>query len=121
MDVPSPPAPRGWRVGQMVAGGVIGAIIIYPAISAAVISGGMGHGHYTAARALFPVPMLLTLWTDNHISDLSIVLAFIQFPLYGVLVGATPPRKMWVTWSLILAVHLMAAFVCFSGYIPNFS
>ena len=105
----------------MLVGGVIGTIITCPAIYAAIISGGMGHGHYTAARALFPVPMLLTLWTNNHIGDLSIVLAFIQFPLYGVLVGATSSHNTIVTSGLILAVHLMAAFVCFSGYIPNFS
>ena len=60
--------PGPWPV---VAGAAVSLLLGFPAIYAAVISGGAGHGQYVAARALFPASMLLLL-IDGTIGVLSI-------------------------------------------------
>ena len=109
------------RWGRIAAGVLLGTLVTYPAVFAAMLSGGTGHGHYVAARALFPVPMLLTLWTGNTFGPVSIALALGQFSLYGAVLGASRGRGVVVAGVIILALHLLAAWGCFAGLVPNFS
>ncbi len=112
----------GWRLlVPVLVGMVLGAVLIYPAAMLAIISGGMGHGHYSAARALFPVPMLLTRLTENHIGVFVGGLALAQLPAYGGYLGWCWVGRAWMPAAALLVAHLLAALACFSGAVPNFS
>ena len=62
---------------MVVVGAVVGVLIELPALYAAIVSGGAGHGQYFAARALFPVPMVMTYYQGDRIGLLSISLALV--------------------------------------------
>ena len=109
------------RLLTTIIGVAIGVATTLPAIGGAVMSGGMGHGHYGLARALFPVPMLSTLLTHDTIGVVAGGLALVQFPFYGAVVGAAHGRQGAVVILFVVAVHLIAAVACFAGLIPNFS
>ncbi len=90
----------------------------------AILSGGAGHGDYAFARALFPLPMLVTLLTNDTISFPSIALALVQFPIYGGVVGhgLTGAYNTRFRAIVIIAVlHAIFAAMCFAGLLPNFS
>ena len=106
---------------MVVVGAVVGVLIELPALYAAIVSGGAGHGQYVAARALFPVPMVMTYYQGDRIGLLSISLALVQFPFYGGLIGWALARKAYVAIVAVVAIHLVAASLCFSGAVPNFS
>jgi hypothetical protein len=105
----------------VLVGAVIGVLIELPALYAAIVSGGAGHGQYVAARALFPVPMVMTYYEGDRIGLLSISLALVQFPFYGGLIGWALARKAYVAIVAVVAIHLVATSLCFSGAVPNFS
>src|SRR4051794_38935680 len=90
----------------VVAGVALGALFALPSILAAVFSSGAGHGHYFAARALFPVSMLLTL-LEGRIGGFSIGVALLQFPIYGGLLGWAIARKNYSPAAMVAAVHLI--------------
>ena len=94
-------------------------ILTIPAIVLAVFSAGAGHGDYLFARALFPVPMLLSF--NVSISVLSLVAALLQFPVYSWIVGGAKARERAVPILVVVALHLAAVIACFSGILPNFS
>ena len=97
----------------------MGLLLEFPALLAAFASAGAGHGDYVMTRALFPVPMLLTL--GSTIGPLSLGLGFVQFPFYGGLLGWTLVRKNYLPLVLVGSLHLLATIVCFSGALSNFS
>jgi len=100
----------------------IGALITPVATMLAIASGGLGHGHYEFARLFFPYSMLLTLISGNTITVPLRVLALAQFPIYGALIGwFAPARAAGVIGAIVLVAHALAAALCFSGVIPNFS
>jgi hypothetical protein len=101
-------------------GASLGMLAALPALGIAVLSGGAGHGSYAAARALFPLPMLLTL-VEGSIGPLAGGAALIQFPLYGALFGWSHSRKSYGALILLAVLHLAAAIACSSGLLPNFS
>jgi hypothetical protein len=118
MSDEEPPARN--TVFAVIAGVVAGALITLPALFVAVISAGAGHGDYVAARLLFPFPMLLTV-IDGSIGVPSIVVALLQFPLYGALLGLALCGRSWRPFVVIVPLHFVAVMACFSGLIPNFS
>lgn len=101
-------------------GAALGAFVSLPALGLAVLSAGAGHGGYAAARALFPLPMLLTL-VEGSIGPLSSGLALLQFPLYGALLGWSRLNDSHGALSLMGLLHIVAAFFGFAGMLPNFS
>jgi hypothetical protein len=105
---------------SVVWGAALGFLLGLPALVAAAMSAGAGHGDYVVARALFPAPMLLTLF-DSHIGMLSMAVALLQFPIYGGLLGWTVVRQAYLPAAIIGSVHLVAAILCFSGPLPDFS
>lgn len=102
-------------------GAALGLLCAVPALVVAVLSAGAGHGDYALARALFPVPMLMTL-LEGSIGPFAAGAALLQFPLYGALVGWSRARRRANRALVLLAsLHLAAAIACFSGLLPNFS
>jgi len=99
--------------------GVLGTI---PAVALAVASGGAGHGEYVAARLLFPYTMLLTL-AANRVSPFTALIALVQFPLYGIIIGSawSSRRARRLALSVVSVLHGGAVLLCFSGILPSFS
>jgi hypothetical protein len=95
-------------------------LVALPALGAAVLSAGAGHGGYAAARALFPLPMLLTL-VEGSIGPLAGGLALVQFPLYGALLGWSRAHRSYGPLVALASLHLAAAIAGSSGLLPNFS
>ena len=98
----------------------LGALVAVPALLAAFISAGVGHGDYVAARALFPASMLLTL-VEGSIGQLSITVGLLQFPIYGALLGWAKVRRNYLPVIVMTSAHLVVATACFAGTLPNFS
>lgn len=113
-----------WTHTKRVAVGIgLGALATVPAMFLSLLSGGLGHGHYTFARACYPYSMLLTRITDDYIGFPSVLLALLQLPLYGLVfacLGRQNPKRLAII-GLFAVSHLVAAIACFSGVIPNFS
>ena len=115
------PKPKpGSRLRSALVGAAFGTLVELPALVAAFLSGGMGYGHYVAARILFPLPMLLTR-LEGQIGWVSGGLALLQFPLYGALLGWTRRKRTPGAAILLAALHFVAAIACFAGTLPNFS
>ena len=114
-DDDSRPATRAVAVG---AG--LGLLLGFGAIFLAMLSTGMGHGDYAAARALFPASMLLTL-VEGSIGPLAMAVAFLQFPFYGGLLGWSAVREAYLPAVAVGLLHLLGVIICFSGALPNFS
>ena len=105
-------------------GALTGVFITIPAIIFAVASGGAGHGDYAIARVFFPLPMLITRLTSDTISVPSIILAFIQFPIYGGVLGSSAAvgnNTLTRAILVILLLHAIPAAICFAGVLPYFS
>jgi hypothetical protein len=112
---------RASKFAAYAVGFVTGLLIEGPTLMAAVISGGIGHGDYAAARALFPASMLLTLLEGDTIGPISITVGLLQFPIYGLLVAWSVIGRNYLPAVVIACFHVSAAIVCFSGTLPNFS
>jgi hypothetical protein len=103
------------------AGFALGVVAELAALLAALASAGAGHGHYVAARALFPVPMLLTVLQEDRIGTFSIVVGLLQFPFYGGLGAWIVARRKYLLAAILALGHVLAALACFSGSVANFS
>jgi len=105
-----------------VFGLLVGVLVTPVAAVSAVGSAGAGHGHYEAARVLFPCTMLLTRMAGDTITLPLLVLALAQFPCYGATIGfAASKGRTALALVPLLAAHVAAVVLCFSGVIPNFS
>jgi len=115
------PEPYSRRpVLAVLVGTACGASVSLPALFLAVVSAGVGHGHYVAARMLFPYSMLLTL-LEGSIGALAQGVGLLQFPLYGALLGWCLWRRSFGAAILVASLHLVAAAICFAGILPYFS
>lgn len=101
----SPPSPF-WRTVRhsMIAGSV--------AVVVSVLLAGGGHGSYVPAALCFPWTMLSTL-KNSEITEPFAYLALVQFPLYGVLIGAARsvthrPRLATIVIAIVATAHLLA-------------
>lgn len=109
------------KVSAVLVGLVAGALVAVPALVIAFVSAGAGHGHYVAARALFPGPMLLTLVEGDTIGALSIAVGLLQFPIYGFFLGWGFAGRNYLGALTLFSLHMVAAAACFAGNLPNFS
>ncbi len=74
----------------------------------AALSTGAGHGSYFWAKAFFPYTTLAEFTTP------SLVLAVLQFPLYGVVLGLAEKRYGFVRPRVVLSVvHFTAVLAVF--------
>lgn len=121
LDYDAPSIPPRNHLQYAIVGCFIGFVVTIPAIALAALSGGGGHGHYSFARAVFPLEMLGTRLTGDHVTVPLMTAACAQFPIYGLTIAYCWSRRN-VLWPILLgAVHLIAAIGCFCGLIPNFS
>jgi hypothetical protein len=83
---------------------VIVSLILTPiALLLGVGSAGAGHGDYRLAMLLFPYTMLSTAVFDS-ITFPFIVLAIIQFPLYGIALGYANQRGRFGLFAILVGV-----------------
>jgi hypothetical protein len=94
---------------------IIASLIVTPiALLLGVASAGAGHGDYHLAMFLFPYTLLSTALFDS-ITPPFIILAIIQFPIYGVVLGYANERgrllSMWIVLGVVHGIVLAAMFV----------
>ena len=83
---------------------MIASLVITPiALLVGVGSAGAGHGDYRLAMILFPYTLLSTL-IFNSITAPFILLAIIQFPLYGIALGHACEKGRFIPMSILLSV-----------------
>ncbi|MDB5172740.1 MAG: hypothetical protein JWN51_1513 [Phycisphaerales bacterium] len=103
MQETSPP-----RTGAI--GCCTGVAVTPVALWFAVASGGAGHGSYNYAWFLFPYTMWFAVMLGT-IALPGILLALVQFPLYGFLLGhyaAKSRRAIIAAAGVIAAIHTLA-------------
>lgn len=88
---------------------LIASLIVTPvALLLGVGSAGAGHGDYRLAMLLFPYTLLSAALFDS-ITPLFILLAIIQFPLYGVALGYANEKGRLVPVAILLCLAHVAA------------
>jgi hypothetical protein len=88
-------------------GAVVGILFLLLSVFAA----GAGHGTYLPAKILFPFAMLASVF-GHSITLPYVVLALVQFPVYGLLLGAVFRSPRFVPCAIILScVHFTVAAV----------
>jgi hypothetical protein len=86
-----------------------------------IVSGGAGHGNYLLAKLLFPFTMLSTRVFGSIVAPF-ILLAIIQFPAYGFILGAANVRRtMFLPAIGLLLLHSVAVVSCFFVVGSDFS
>ena len=100
-----------WRAGL-----VFGLCATPVALLLALFSAGAGPGHWVLARALYPIPMLVTLLTDKTVTGLSGGLAVAQVPAEGAFAAPGGSSR----WLALVLVHLAAVATAFSGVLDYF-
>lgn len=106
---------RKARTINLYVGFVAGVLLTIPAVILAILSGGGGHGNYLWAKLLFPYSMVIPVLCGTTISVPLIMIAIIQYPIYGVIVGIQASLKMRIAaMVLVLFVHASVAVICFS-------
>jgi len=86
-----------------------------------VVLAGGGHGTYYAARTLFPWTMMATSVT-KEITRPFIVLAFAQYPLYGILLDVARAKGGVRPAALaLLAFHILVIMLAFAISNPSFT
>ncbi|HXE55058.1 MAG TPA: hypothetical protein VN541_18695 [Tepidisphaeraceae bacterium] len=114
-----PPRPRG-PLWSSIAGCLIGVLVTPVAFLLAIISAGAGHGHYVAARLLFPLEMLSTV---DAITNAQIRAALLQFPFYGLIFGFCLSIRGvfgYTVMAAVIIIHVAAVIACFSGTLSGF-
>jgi hypothetical protein len=101
---------------------MIASLIVTPiALLLGVGSAGAGHGDYRLAMILFPYTLLSTS-VFGSITPPFIILAIIQFPIYGVALGYATEKGRLLSMSIVLCVvHGIALAAMFLVANENFS
>jgi hypothetical protein len=83
-------------------------------LAVAAVSGGVGHGNYTLAILLFPYAAVAVVVLDHFFNSTipMIVIAVLQFPLYGTLISIGRGRvRDRIVVIALLASHAIAVLV----------
>ncbi|HEV8000529.1 MAG TPA: hypothetical protein VGP63_11670 [Planctomycetaceae bacterium] len=101
---------------QILVGLLVGAIVTPVSLFLAIASTGGGHGDYRFFAIFYPMQMLLMRWqAERPVVGLGaiLLLASLQFPTYGALIGAV---KDWRLRALVVvligAIHSAAVYAC---------
>ena len=86
------------------------SILTIPLLFVVVFLMGAGHGTYIPAMGLFPFSMLSIL-LFNKITMPFVIIAFIQYPLYGFVIDKTKSNENKRTMFLLLFLHIFLAFI----------
>ena len=90
----------------------LGVLIAPVALFFAAVSGGAGHGDYLLARILFPLPMLSTHFFQV-ITSAAVVVAAIQFPVYGWFAGYAAQKEKRRLALIPLGFHVLMLVLIF--------
>jgi hypothetical protein len=86
-----------------------------------ILSAGAGEGSYFFAKLLFPYTLFSTI-AFQVITPAFILLAVLQFPLYGLVAGILNSRgKLGLALLLLACAHSIAVVSCFVLIGENFS
>ena len=91
---------------------IISLLLTAILLPVAAVSGGVGHGNYTLAIVLFPYAALAVVVLDRVFNSTlpMILIATLQFPLYGTLISIGRGRvRERVVVIAILTLHAVAA------------
>jgi hypothetical protein len=100
---------------------LVSLVVTPPFLWVAIASVGGGHGHYLGAKILFPFALLSARILGSAFASL-ILLALVQFPLYGLMLGkANVKRQFLPCLATLLAIHTLATAACFIFSGENFS
>ena len=109
------------RRGTALLGLIAGGLTTVPAVLAAMIAVGPCGGSSTVPKAILPLPMILAGLVDDISMWPMLLLAVVQFSLYGLAAGVAVSlwgkrQRMYAALlvALIPAVHAVATLVCFS-------
>lgn len=108
----APPRRRTTRLEAAGIGAGAGLALTFPAIGLAVLSAGAGHGTTLFARILLPFALLLTPLTGGAIGVPSMVLAVVQMPIEGALIGAALAARRPLGAFGVVSAHLLAVALC---------
>lgn len=87
------------------------SLLTIPLLFIAVFFAGGGHGTYIPAMGLFPVGLLGTLLFDR-ITIPFVVLAIIQYPIYGFIIDKViVTNKSKIVLPLLLLLHILLAVI----------
>lgn len=98
---------RSHRLGALLFIGstLIGAGLLYVALAAARV----GHGTYVPAMMAFPFATLSAAAFEGSIPPL-VILAIVQFPLYGLILWIGLIRKrLGIVATTLIVLHVLAA------------
>jgi hypothetical protein len=81
---------------------------------------GGGHGTYLPANLIFPYSMIIG-YNNDRITDLAMILALVQIPVYGIVLGIANRFACFNIFSLIiLSIHFLAVVVVMGMDSKNF-
>jgi hypothetical protein len=92
----------------VLAGIFAGVLVGGVALVVAWFYAGFGHGTYTPAKILFPYTMYFAVAFAGRITMPSLLLAFLEFPAYGLAAGLAAQRKKAIlALGFILVLHVV--------------
>jgi hypothetical protein len=109
------------KTSRFVVPFLVSLFVTPPFLWVAIASAGGGHSHYLGAKILFPFALLSARIFGSVFAPL-ILLALVQFPLYGLMLGnANLKRQFLPCIASLLAIHTLAVAACFIFPGENFS
>ena len=91
-------------------GAGVGLALTFPALGLAVMWAGTGS--FLAARLCVPYALLTTSLTGGEIGTLALLLAVVQLPLEGALVGAAVAWQRPLGTFAVVSAHALAVALC---------
>ena len=82
----------------------------------AFLSGGVGHGNYGMVTVLFPYAAMSALVLDRFLDATAIIIlvAVLQFPIYGIVLGVAAKKSRFGAFMLgLFAAHALFALFAF--------
>ncbi|WP_269525990.1 hypothetical protein [Coraliomargarita parva] len=101
------PEPRSSLISATTAGTLVGILVTPVALLLSIMSAGAGHGNYLAAKFLYPYSMVSTYFFESIMLPF-VVLAFVQYPVYGCLFGRAyvAKKERFAAWS-VCVLHVV--------------
>jgi hypothetical protein len=101
---------------------VVTAVFATPVcLAGAIASAGAGHGSYFWAKVCFPYSTL-SFQGPHPLTAPFMLLAIVQLPFYGVILGLALTRRSVLLWAgvfLLAALHVVFVLMCF-GVVSDF-
>jgi hypothetical protein len=120
--MPNPAAPCGARgkrskvifLRLSLLGILVGTLVTITSLAAAIYIAGAGDGSYALAKLLFPFAMFAAV-LGHSIGAPSFVLASVQFPTYGLILGRSFRTSSFLESAVwIVLVHFAATVFVFA-------